>query len=160
ALFIANRLGYGPRPETYAALLKQDASAWLDEQLAAPAGDDAGVKARLANCKLHIKYDAAPGKWATLDEMRSLATLDKPIENLWPPLFDPQKPVNGQERARPRLDVIAATMLRAVYSRYQLREFMAQFWHDHFHVNAFADDHIAVALPAYDRDVIRKHCFG
>jgi uncharacterized protein (DUF1800 family) len=37
---------------------------------------------------------------------------------------------------------------------------MAQFWHDHFHVNAFADDHIAVAMPTYDRDVIRKNCFG
>jgi uncharacterized protein (DUF1800 family) len=51
-------------------------------------------------------------------------------------------------------------MTRAVYGRYQLREVMTQFWHDHFHVNAFSDEHIAVALPVYDRDVIRKHCFG
>jgi uncharacterized protein (DUF1800 family) len=79
---------------------------------------------------------------------------------VWPKLFDPQKQINGQERGRPRLEVIAAVLTRAVYSPYQLREVMAQFWHDHFHVNAFSDDHISVALPAYDRDVIRKNCFG
>ena len=68
--------------------------------------------------------------------------------------------VSGAERARPRTEVIAATLLRSVYSRYQLKEVISQFWHDHFHVNAFSDERISVALPVYDRDVIRKNCFG
>jgi uncharacterized protein (DUF1800 family) len=38
---------------------------------------------------------------------------------------------------------------------------MADFWHNHFHVNSGGDDiRVNVALPHYDREVIRKHCFG
>lgn len=158
-LFAMNRLGYGPRAEEYSTLMQQDMGGWLEEQLAAPAGDDSVVTERLKKITLHIKYDASENKWPSIDEMRPLSSLNKPIDELWV-LFDPKKPVNGQERVRPRLETIAATMTRAVYSRYQLREVMVQFWHDHFHVNAFSDEHIAVALPTYDRDVIRKHCFG
>jgi len=32
--------------------------------------------------------------------------------------------------------------------------------HDHFNVNAQADEKIAATWPIYDREVIRKHCFG
>jgi uncharacterized protein (DUF1800 family) len=158
-MFVVNRLGYGPRAEEYNGLLKQGVNGWLEEQLSAPEGDDAVVSKHIQNCVLHIKYDAVQDKWPAVDEMRPLYSLSRPIDELWA-LFDPQKQINGQERGRPRLEVIAATMIRAVYSRYQLREIVSQFWHDHFHVNAFTDDHIAVALPVYDRDVIRKHSFG
>ncbi len=158
-LFVLNRLGYGARAEEYTALEKNSVAAWLEEQLSAPQEDEQPVKTRLEACKLRIKYDAVADKWPAMDEMRPLSALAKPIEELWR-VFDPEKQTNGQERSRPRNEVIAATMLRAVYSRFQLQEVMAQFWHDHFHVNAFTDDHIAAALPIYDRDIIRKHCFG
>jgi len=158
-IFVVNRLGNGPRAEDYHGLIKQGVDGWLDEQLAPPAQDEPAVQDRLDACKLHIKYDAVPDKWGSMDEVRPLSSLTKPISELWT-MFDPGQQINGQERGRPRLEVIAATMIRAVYSRFQLQETMTQFWHDHFHVNAFADDHIAVALPTYDRDVIRKNCFG
>ena len=159
-IFAISRLGYGPRAEEYPALLKMTLNEWVEGQLAAPEGDPPEVLNRLQNFKLRIKYDAVEGKWPAVDEMRSLSGLFTPIEQSWGQLFEPQKQINGQERGRPRNEVIAATLFRAVYSRYQLREVMSQFWHDHFHVNAFADDHIAVAMPTYDKDVIRKHCFG
>jgi uncharacterized protein (DUF1800 family) len=159
-VFVINRLGYGPRAQEYSALQKLGVDGWLEDQLASPAEDHPIVKDRIAECKLRVKYDAAEGKWPAVDEMRPLSSLSQPIDQLWMPLFEPDKQINGQERGRPRLEVIAATMIRAVYSPYQLREVMTQFWHDHFHVNAFSDDHIAVALPTYDRDVIRKNCFG
>lgn len=146
------RLGYGPRAEESGEILSRGLNSWLDEQLRPPAGDDPAMAERLAKAKLHIKYDA-------VDEMRPLSSLSKPIEALWP-LLEADKKFNPQEIGRPRTEVIVATMLRAVYSRYQLREVMAQFWHDHFHVNAFSDNHIAVALPAYDRDVIRPNVLG
>jgi len=37
---------------------------------------------------------------------------------------------------------------------------MCGFWHYHFNVDALGSEAIGVALPAYDRDVIRRHCFG
>lgn len=158
-LFLVNRLGYGLRADDYASVMHQGVEGWLDEQLAPPAGDDPETEARLKKVTLHIKYDAAENKWPAVDEMRPLVSLRTPLDELWG-MFDPQKQINGQEKGRPRLDVIAATMVRSVYSRYQVREIMAQFWHDHFHVNAFSDDHISLAMPTYDQEVIRKHSLG
>jgi uncharacterized protein (DUF1800 family) len=47
-----------------------------------------------------------------------------------------------------------------VHSHYPLREVMSNFWHDHFNVDAWGSEQVAVALPTYDRDVIRPNCFG
>jgi uncharacterized protein (DUF1800 family) len=68
--------------------------------------------------------------------------------------------MDNMERRRPRDEVIAATILRAVHSRWQLRERLVSFWHDHFNVDAFSSDQVTAALPSYDRDVIRTHCLG
>jgi uncharacterized protein (DUF1800 family) len=75
-------------------------------------------------------------------------------------LVDHKNVMHAAERRRPRDEVVAATVLRAVHSRWQLREVMCGFWHDHFNVDALGSEAIGVALPAYDRDVIRRHCFG
>ena len=64
------------------------------------------------------------------------------------------------ERNRPFQEVRAATWLRAVYSKWQLREVMVDFWHNHFNVSADSDVVAQVGFPAYDRDVIRKHALG
>jgi len=159
-LFTINRLGYGLRAEDYKDLAAMGIKGWLDEQLNPPPGDDPVVADRLAKTTLRIKYDAdVKNNLPAMDEMRPLSSLNKPPEELWA-LLDGQKHLNGQELGRPRLEVIAAILTRSVYSRYQLREVMSQFWHDHFHVNAFSDNHIAVMLPIYDRDVIRKNSLG
>ena len=50
-------------------------------------------------------------------------------------------------------------LVRAVYSRRQLEEVMVELWHDHFHV-AIGKSLCQKLLPAYDRDVIRKHALG
>jgi uncharacterized protein (DUF1800 family) len=113
---------------------------------------------RLARLKLRIRYNATP-KWPAVDEMRPLTYLTKPIEAAWP-LIVTRADMDGTERRRPRDEVTAATILRAVHSRWQLREVLASFWHDHFNVDAYAADEISVALPTYDRDVIRRHALG
>ena len=156
-LFLQNRLGYGPR---VGERVDGDADSWLEQQLAAPATDALGVAQLLSNVRLPIKYGAdKQGRWPAVDEQRPLDVLNAPIEKMWQ-LFDNKTPRDGQEKGRPRDEVIAASLLRAVYSPYQLREVMTQFWHDHFHVNAYAGDQISVGLPAYDRDVIRAHALG
>jgi uncharacterized protein (DUF1800 family) len=111
---------------------------------------------------LQIKYAAGdPEKqqlWAAADETRTLKTLEQPIDQVWP-LLDNHK-FAGQERRRVLLEVISATLIRWTHSAYPLREVMAQFWHDHFNVDAWDQEQVAVALPTYDRDVIRPHCLG
>jgi uncharacterized protein (DUF1800 family) len=54
-------------------------------------------------------------------------------------------------------DLRAARLMRAIYSRNQLREVMADFWFNHFNVHAYP---WAQSLPAYEREAIRPHALG
>jgi len=135
---------------------------WLADQLAPDDAKDADVARRLAAATLHMKYPAGEEegtKWPAVDDHRHLTSLDRPIRELWH-LADWGKKMNYSERIRPFYDVFVATWIRAVYSKYQLREVMVDFWHNHFNVNSDVDITVAIALPTYDKDVIRKHCFG
>jgi len=48
--------------------------------------------------------------------------------------------------------VLAATVLRAVHSRWQLREVACGFWHDHFNVDAAGSE------PSASRCRVRSGC--
>ena len=166
--FALARAGYGARPGEIEALQRAGFVGWVEEQLAPEEAADGEVRARLAALRLPIKYAAGPGTpgpngvpqvWEARDEKRPLTTLDQPIDSLWP-LVDRTIAMDNAERRRPRDEVIAATILRAVHSRWSLRERLVGFWHDHFNVDAFASDQVTAALPSYDREVIRAHCLG
>jgi uncharacterized protein (DUF1800 family) len=160
APMVLARLGHGARPGEIAAFRAMGYRAWLDEQLAPPAGDDPAVAAKLARTTLRIKYAEGKDKaWPAVDELRPLGTLGQPIEAVWPMLAERDKH-DGQERRRPLMEVMAATVVRAADAKYQLREVMASFWHDHFNVDAWDQEQVMAALPTYDRDVIRPHALG
>ncbi len=163
-------MSFAPRPETVVLarvghrLQPGDAdpahhglTAWVDQQLRPDPAPEPALAAKLAATRLPIKYPAT-ADYPAVDEVRPLRTLDQPIEQLWP-LSDGKKAA-GAERNRIRTELVAATILRAVYSRWSLRELLVDFWHNHFNVSAYVDGRIAVALPAYDRDVIRRHWAG
>ncbi len=152
------RAGFGARPADVEAVAARGFRDWIEEQLAPDDKDDLPCAARLARFRLAIRYAAGEGH-AALDEQRALVCLDAPIASLWR-LTDRKLPMDGAERRRPRDEVVAATLIRAVHSRWQLREVLAGFWHDHFNVDAYSSDQIAVALPIYDRAVIRPHVLG
>jgi uncharacterized protein (DUF1800 family) len=158
AFFALGRAGYGPRPGEAAEVARRGFASWVEEQLAPHDDADMACTERLRAARLHIRYNANE-KWPALDETRPLTTLAQPIEAVWP-LITRRAEMDGAERRRPRDEVIAATLLRAVHSRWQLREVMRSFWHDHFNVDAFGSEQVAVALPSYDRDVIGRHAFG
>jgi uncharacterized protein (DUF1800 family) len=158
AFYVLGRAGFGASPHALQDLQESGFPGWVDAQLAPRPGLDSVADERLRSARLHIKYPAGDG-WAAADEARPLTTLDAPISTLWH-LTDHKNAMHAAERRRPRDEVIAATVLRAVHSRWQLREVMCGFWHDHFNVDAAGNEAIGVALPVYDRDVIRRHCFG
>ncbi|HME40966.1 MAG TPA: DUF1800 domain-containing protein [Steroidobacteraceae bacterium] len=158
AFFVLGRAGFGASRASLRELQAGGYPAWVEDQLAPRQALDSVAEERLRAARLRIKYPAGEG-WAAVDEARPLATLDAPISTLWH-LVDHKNPMHAAERRRPRDEVLAATVLRAVHSRWQLREVSAGFWHDHFNVDAAGSEAIGVALPAYDRDVIRRHCFG
>ncbi len=158
AYSVLGRAAFGASPGSLQELKSSGYPAWVENQLAPRPGLDPIADERLRSARLHIKYPAGDG-WAATEESRPLASLDAPISTLWH-LVDHKNVMHAAERRRPRDEVVAATVLRAVHSRWQLREVMCEFWHDHFNVDALGSEAVGVALPAYDRDVIRRHCFG
>lgn len=162
---ILNRIAYGGTPEQQQHLDEIGLKKYLEYQLNPQHGTDAACNERLSKATLHIEYkakDMKPGDkpdetWPAVKEDRPLLTLGDDIEDLWK-LTDGKR-VNYNEQIRPAQEVRSATWLRAVYSEWQLREVMVEFWHNHFNVNAFGDGHIGATWPVYDA-IMRRNCFG
>jgi uncharacterized protein (DUF1800 family) len=133
-------------------------SGWVRDQLVIGPEDASDVRNALKSAKLRIEYEAEDGIKG-LKEDRQLTSLNKPVSQLWH-LGDWDKKMAWEERIRPSREIVAATIIRAVLSPAQLRETVTDFWRDHFSVNSEADEDVAIALPAYDQDVLRMHAFG
>jgi uncharacterized protein (DUF1800 family) len=164
-----NRLAFGPAPGDVGRLTEMGLGAWVDEQLAPSEDADRDCAARLAAARLHIEYEGGKDEqgrtWKGCKEDRPLRALAAPLAELWKLTRDQNDehaaPVPYEEKVRPLQEVRAATWLRAVYSKWQLREVLVDFWHNHFNVNAGIDDErVAITFPVYDREVIRRHCLG
>jgi uncharacterized protein (DUF1800 family) len=138
-----NNLSYGVTTASLAEFLALGAddrarmTAYVDQQLNPAAIDDSAVDARLT----------AAG----------YTTLGKPLTQLWAEhvVADPAYDV----RMRPAWETQRAAFVRATFSRRQLFEVVANFWHDHFNVTA-SDFSAGPVFVHYDRDVIRPHAFG
>jgi uncharacterized protein (DUF1800 family) len=160
-LIALNRLAFGPSRTESESIERLGFARWLDGQLDARPPVDTETEQRLAGLRLHVKYGSNPANdYPPVDEMRPLRTLAQPIAETWRLLDPDPKVAPPPEKGRPRIEVAAATLLRAVYARGQLHEVLVDFWHNHFNVNAAGDQSVAVALPSYDRDVIRRHALG
>jgi uncharacterized protein (DUF1800 family) len=152
------RAGIRAGDEDLARLEKEGWGGWLSDQLKRPAEDEAHVSNILASTKLKIEYEAGDG-YEALKEDRNLSSLFKPTHEMWH-LLDWQTKMGWPERVRAGHELIIATHVRAVHSTAQLRESVVDFWRDHFTVNMDAVEDVAVALPTYDQDVLRRHAFG
>jgi uncharacterized protein (DUF1800 family) len=154
AAYVLSRLGFGPMKgspytiEHFNSLGADDdarLTAFVDEQLnpAVDAGGnvvDATVDARLAD--------------------PAYATLTKSFDELWND-YEINGAVSGQPYVRdyPIREGERAVFVRAIYTRWQLVEHLADFWHNHFNVYGY-DRYAAPTWTAWDRDVIRRHMLG
>lgn len=150
-----NRMAYGPTPTDQEKIRKQGLKAYVEEQLYPDDAKDKVLQQKLATATLHIEYTWKGKKTA---ENRPLGYVQSSIDTLWK-LVNPGAGAY-EEKIRPAQEVQAATWLKAVYSQWQLREVMVEFWHNHFNVSIAKDERIAATFPVYDREVIRKNCFG
>ena len=115
---------------------------------------------------MHIKYSAAAdtmitnGTWEAVDEDRPLNYIYADTETLWYVATQTGKAVFFQERYRVQQELAAATWIRNTHSTYQLREFMTDFWHNHFNIGKAENMLATTLLPVYDREAIRPHVLG
>jgi len=139
-----NRLAFAPRPGELDEFLslgvtpEESLQVWVDQQLDPDSIDDSDCEARI---------DAA-----------DFETLDKTLEQLWADHI-----VNNDQgwsyRMLPVKESVSATFIRAVYSKRQLFEVLADFWHNHFNVYGY-HSYVGPTFVHYDRDVIRANLLG
>jgi uncharacterized protein (DUF1800 family) len=179
ARFVLDRLGFGARPGEVAQVQAMGVAAWIERQLRPDSIDDAALAVRLrglsvpdmSTAELFRKY---PNPTAVLRgiERNDSSASGRNGRNA------PAMAEDGNERGERRqalarayremgadrpqevyLQLAADRLLRATYSERQLQEVMVDFWSNHF--NVYARKNVSQwFLPAFDRDVIRKHALG
>lgn len=158
-----NRLTFGASPEARDDIASLGREAWLERQLSLPETDP-DLETRLSNARLRISYPAGEDEngatWPAADDLRPLDALTADPADLCALVdWTPGKAMDFGERIRPATEVIAASLIRAVHAKAQLREVMTQFWHDHFNVNALKDEYTAAFFASHDA-ALRSHALG
>lgn len=161
-----NRVTFGARDLDVQSVETTGWSAWVETQLDPPDGDDLALDAHLKAQTLYIRYPSAAdsnnpnGTWDAVDENRPLNYINADTETLWHVTTQAGKSVAFQERYRIQQELAAATWIRNAHSQFQVREFMTDFWHNHFNIGKDENPLATALLPVYDRVAIRPHVFG
>lgn len=129
ATLVLNRAAYGPRPGEVAQVAHQGAAGYLEEQLADKIDEDPAVTWRVGGLEVQQDEQDAPD---VLDSLNDDQLLNETQQ---------------------------AMLLRAIYSRHQLREVMADFWTNHFNIYALKN-HGRELIPTDAERVIRPHALG
>ncbi|MDX1412745.1 MAG: DUF1800 domain-containing protein [Candidatus Promineifilaceae bacterium] len=139
-----NRMGFGPRPGDLGAFYDLGSTAeerlsnYVEQQLHPQDINDSELDGRVT----------AAG----------FETLNKSLVQSWQDHI-----VNNTQgysyRILPYRETERLTFFRAVYSRRQLVQVLADFWHNHFNVYGL-DYYVAPVFMHYDREIIRKHLLG
>ena len=148
AIVALNRMGFGPRPGDVAAFNALGADD--DARLAAYVAQQLNPDPVAANdTEYHQRRNGLAGY-----PNPGFTTLGKSLTQLWQ---DHQ--TGGTQRGRPVEETRLNTYLRMVYSKWQLREVLADFWLNHFNIYGF-EMYTQETFVHYDRDVIRPSIFG
>jgi uncharacterized protein (DUF1800 family) len=153
---VARRFTFGPRFNDPQPVLPSTPGAWFSQQLKAPSADDPAVANRLASVLLPITTTDSAGV-ATTTAM-PLGDLAKTPAQLWQ-IKSTDTSANTANTRRPADEVIAASWIRGAFSPWQLQEVMVDFWHNHFSVDAYQNNIVAMMWPAYDQ-VLRANALG
>jgi uncharacterized protein (DUF1800 family) len=174
-LHALNRLAYGPQPGDVERIRKMGLEKWITKQLNYESMDDSSLKDRLSgfdtlqmsSAKLLEKYpppaQVAKQEGLTLDQYRDemQQKMQKQRQELREEGVDPAviqlETMPGPQRIQFELDI--ATLDRAIFDNRQLYEVMANFWFNHFNVNANKGADRWLLTP-YVQDTIRPRAMG
>lgn len=153
-----NRVAFGPSPADLQEVKRVGVARWISAQLEPETVPDTGVSAKL-------------------EEYSTLKMTIGELYDRYPPLTERAKQLGidmkepgAKEELRemtskddlPRvvtLELLNARMVRAVESRRQLNEVLADFWFNHFNVSA-DKGLVRWMVTSYERDALRPHLFG
>ncbi len=131
-VILLNRCCFGFKESEYQRALTLDYTGWLQEQLNYTSLDDSALESSIAVNLPRVSWTAAQ----LIADAKATGK-------------------NGQGAT----ELIAATMLRQIFSPRQLYEVMVEFWTNHFNIAAAAAPEVYYKVVD-DRDVIRPHALG
>ena len=158
-MLMLSKLGYGADEWSVKRIKELGITGYINEQLNPDDSKDEVCNKKLQQLTYTIDYEWAieNGGKKIVKESRPYKLVEQTIQQLWP-LYHNEVPY--PEKVYATKQVFGATIIRGVYSKWQVRELLADFWHNHFNISVNIDDRVAIAFPVYDREVIRKNCLG
>ena len=129
AVLVLNRVAFGPRPGDVARVIQMGVMAYLEEQLADKMEEDPAVNWRVNNSEVHEMEESEPDYLSSMPDDQLLRELQQ------------------------------VALLRATYSRHQLRETLADFWTNHFNIYALKSNGRNL-VPMNAENAIRPHVLG
>ena len=136
-----NRMAFGPRPgdlEAFNALGSSD-----EERLRGYVAHQLNPET-IVDSDFEARYSAAG--FETLHKTQDELYADHIANNP----YDSNDDTYWDWYSKPAHELVEATFLRAVYSKKQLVEVLADFWHNHFNVYFWQDDGVPL-LVSYNR---------
>jgi uncharacterized protein (DUF1800 family) len=157
-IHVLNRIGYGPRPGDVDKVRAVGIARYIDDQLRPERIADASMVERLAGLKtttMSAEEIAEQYERPMIEarRQRKLNAGDQPPDVAG----TPSRPARRDNTVLSELG--EQKVLRAVYSERQLQEVLADFWFNHFNVDA-RKNRTRFLLTEYERDAIRPHVLG
>ncbi|PYV13308.1 MAG: DUF1800 domain-containing protein [Acidobacteria bacterium] len=157
-LRVLDRLAFGPRPGDVDEIRRLGLARYLDEQLHPEGKPDPEVEARLKGMEsLDLVAWELVGRYPDAGLQRQIAQRQAALaEQKSPeaqrPASPPQKPPDSAGPQRIVQELVAAKLVREIYSRWQLNEVLVDFWLNHFNVFIQKGPE-RYLMTEYDRDV-------
>src|SRR5438876_7246966 len=153
---VLNRIGFGPRPGDVARVRAIGVRSYIDQQLHPERIPDGAVTARLAGLRTLTMSSREIAEAYEMPQIEARRQRKEPLDSVQSPQLAQGK---QQQANRVIVELGEQKMLRAVYSERQLQEVLADFWFNHFNVDARKGP-ARFMLTEYERDVIRPHVLG
>ena len=170
---VLNRIGFGPRPGDVERIQRIGLRQYIDRQLTPGRIPDSGMAARLAGLQTvglssrdiaeRFEQPMIEARRARKQQQRLDADEPQTMKNgdgdIFRPLAPKNIPVPIQRANIVVVELAAQKLQRAIYSERQLEEVLADFWFNHFNVDA-RKGRVRFLLTEYERESIRPHVLG
>jgi uncharacterized protein (DUF1800 family) len=158
---VLNRITFGPRPSDVDRVRRIGLRQYIHQQLHPERIPDAGMDAKLAHLEtvgLSSREISRRFEQPLVDARRSRQQqAASPNDSSMP--SQPPRPSIRQRANDVIAELAEQKLLRAIYSDRQLQEVLADFWFNHFNVDA-RKGRGRFLLTEYERDAIRPHVLG
>jgi uncharacterized protein (DUF1800 family) len=155
---VVNRIGYGPRAGDVARVREIGLQRYIDQQLHPERIADAGMTVRLSglptvvmtSSQIAEQFERPQLELRRAQRQQAVAGTGNEAQPLQP------TPEMRQRANQVVIELSQQKLLRAIYSERQLQEVLADFWFNHFNVDA-RKGRDRFMLTAYEREAIRPH---